>query len=190
MSYFKSKDEYPPLPKFAVLTGLAIGDSLGIFAEKAKDEIDERLATWNGEYLPNDHHKLKAGEFSDDTSMAICIAKCFIELGTYSGDKVAANYLEWANSTPHGMGGTTRSAMQNLRIGNSYLTSGVELRITAQVGNGTAMRAAPIGACISSVNLPELLYTCRIDAEITHKHKEAIAGSTLVALATSYAVET
>lgn len=182
----------------ATLVGLGIGDALGAPLESNKDEIHPLLKDWDGNYVSGKNHlwekmrDLPAGSTTDDTAMSVCLAESLLESFGFSVTNVAEKYLKWADSTPYGMGGTTKLAMDNLREGKSaYNGSGVYFYSEegSKVGNGTAMRAAPIGMWLNTIDLPKLVYSCRMDSQITHIHLEAIAGSVLVALAVSYCLE-
>lgn len=52
------------------------------------------------------------------------------------------------------------------------------------MGNGGAMRAAPIGAYFAD-DLDKVLYNARASAEVTHTHIEGIAGAMAVAAASA-----
>jgi len=163
----------------AVLVGTAVGDSLGMPFESYSDEVHPGLAEWNGEYTEGAHHKLPAGSFTDDTEMSIALAESLIEKFAFDPADVAARYLAWSKGTPHGMGGTTRKAMKALAGGKSWKESGVVLADPTAIGNGTAMRCAPLGVVFRRDALVPCL---RTDAEITHRHVEAAAASQAVGL--------
>jgi ADP-ribosylglycohydrolase len=173
----------------AVLVGTAIGDALGMPYESYSDEVHPGLADWDGEYTEGMHHKLPAGSFTDDTEMSIALAESLIEKFAFDPADVAARYLAWSKGTPHGMGGTTRKAMKALAGGKSWKESGVVLADPAAIGNGTAMRCAPLGVVFKSWKESGVVFErstlvpyLRTDAEITHRHVEAAAASQAVGL--------
>jgi len=168
----------------AVLTGLAVGDALGMPFERSADRIDPKLATWDGSMLPGTWHKLPAGFFTDDTEMSVALAESLIEHRGYYPADAARRYLIWAQGTPHGMGGTTRKAMDALAKGTSWTESGVTFATgdEARIGNGTAMRIAPIGVAFNGETQMEMLEKAASDdAYITHAHVEAVAASFAIA---------
>ena len=87
-------------------------------------------------------------------------------------------------ATAGGFGTSTRQAMGSLAQGKEWHASGVE----GAEGNGTAMRAAPIGAHQNrgTERLRAAAHWARIDAAITHKSDEAKEGSAAIAVATSH----
>ncbi len=168
----------------APLTGLAIGDALGMPFE-TESPLSTRLASWAGDYQSSAFHRLKPGQFTDDTQMSLAIAEAIVENKFYEPSLVAKKYVAWFTSGDcRGIGNNTRKAMQNLVQGKDWSSSGIE---QAQ-GNGTAMRAAPIGAHQNrgTERLRAAAHWARIDAGITHKSDEAQEGSAAMAVATSH----
>lgn len=168
----------------ATLTGLAVGDALGVQFETLPFGSDA-LRDWDGSYGPSVYHKLKAGQWSDDTMMAKILAESLNVEGTYSPADVARRYLRWLEGgDKRGMGKTTEAALTRLKRGLPWTQSG----IPEAEGNGTAMRVAPIGLFFSS-NIQAVIEMARIDARITHASLEAEAGSIAVATAVAMLAE-
>jgi ADP-ribosylglycohydrolase len=172
----------------AVMVGLAVGDALGMPFERRGDAVHKDLPTWAGNYRPGTHHKLPAGHWTDDTEMAMALAESLIAHEGYVVEDAAQRYLAWAQDTPHGMGGTTRKAMAALAAGTPPNQSGVVFEDPLTVGNGTAMRVAPLGVWYR--DSPDLLVVRSVeDAAITHQGPEAAAGSLAVAWAVKRSLE-
>jgi ADP-ribosylglycohydrolase len=167
----------------ATLVGLAIGDALGMPFEKRGEAVHKDLPTWAGNYRKGTHHKLPAGHFTDDTEMALALAMAILDNGRYDAHTAARWYLSWAEGTPHGMGGTTRKAMVKLAAGVPPHASGVSFDDPDTVGNGTAMRVAPLGVWYRSAELAQLREVTSQDSAITHQSPEAAAGSLAIAWA-------
>lgn len=168
----------------APLTGLAIGDALGMPFE-TESPLSTHLSSWGGEYQSSAFHHLKPGQFTDDTQMSLALADAILEKKFYEPSIAAKKYLAWFTSGDcRGIGNNTRLAMQNLAQGKEWSASGIE---QAQ-GNGTAMRAAPIGAHQNrgTERLRAAAHWARIDAAITHKSDEAKEGSAAMAVAVSH----
>jgi len=172
----------------APLTGLAIGDSLGMPFEM-ESPLSVKLSSWTGGYQSSSsnpiNRNLKPGQFTDDTQMSIALAKAILENNYYEPSLAASKYLAWFTSGDcRGIGTTTRIAMMNIAQGKSLSTCGVE----GAEGNGTAMRAAPIGAHQSKgvERFRAAAYWARMDAELTHRSVEASEGSAAIAVATSH----
>lgn len=171
-------------PRFATLTGLAVGDALGK-AFETKPAKDKALLAWRGWFEPSTFHKLEANQWTDDTMMAKLLAESLWETKTYCPGDVSKRYEAWYESGDHrGMGKATTQALSKLAKGVPWTQSGV---IGAE-GNGSAMRAAPIGLMFR-FNAQAAMEMARIDAQITHKSEEAKEGSMAVAVAIAMLVQ-
>lgn len=166
------------------LLGGAIGDALGVPFE-SKPSSNPLLLSWDQKsYLGSEHHKLKPGEFSDDSQFSQTIVQSLLDNNGFNPEDLSKRYVKlFTSNTIRGFGRTTLMAIANLINGKSYRESG----ILGSYGNGTAMRAAPFGIYFRD-NLKTLIEVATIDAQITHASDEAIAGSIAIALAAAYAV--
>jgi ADP-ribosylglycohydrolase len=85
-----------------------------------------------------------AGQYTDDTLMPIALAESLLANDGFNPEKVSQKYLVWYNSeNTRGIGNTTAMAMVRLKMGATHEDSGVI--DTNVAGNGTAMRASPLG---------------------------------------------
>lgn len=171
-------------PKCATLTGLAVGDALGMPFEMSP-ALDPRLLAWKGGYLDGRNSpytkELKAGQWTDDTKMAKMLAGSLLREDTYSPADAARSYLGWFRSGDlRGIGTSTHKAMSRLDAGFPWTQSGDP----GAEGNGTAMRVAPIGV-LFRFNIQAAAEMAAIDARVTHKSAEAEAGSMAVAVGVS-----
>lgn len=165
-----------------VLLGGAIGDSLGMFAEKrAADDL--LLVNWDGKtFLSSEYHKLNAGQWTDDTQLSIIVAESLIKNHGFNPTSISEDYLKWFDSgKARGYGKTTKLAIDNLRDGKKYYESG----IVDSYGNGTAMRAAPFGVYYKD-DIKFLIESIKTDSAITHASNEAEAGALAIGLAVAY----
>jgi ADP-ribosyl-[dinitrogen reductase] hydrolase len=170
--------------KPATLIGCGIGDALGVPWEM-KSPLNPNLVKWDGLFKDGAtfHKWSKAGMWSDDTLMTKALAQSIIECGKYDPANAAQKYLDWFNSgNPRGMGSTTGEALFHLKLGSTWQESGV--KGDKVCGNGTAMRAAPIGIAFKDADkIKEVAFQ---DAIITHNNIECQVGSFAVALAANY----
>jgi ADP-ribosylglycohydrolase len=165
------------------LLGCAIGDALGKFAE-SKLSSYQPLLDWDGKtFIASEYHKLTAEQWTDDSQMSIMVAESLIAHG-FDPEDLSQRYVEWiVSGRARGYGKTTLLAIHNLMNGKKYHESGV----VGSWGNGTAMRAAPIGIYYRN-DVQSLIEAATIDAKITHNSDEAVAGSIAIAMAASMAV--
>ena len=160
------------------LDGIALGDCFGqtffVPEEIACQRIQDR------EILKSSWH------FTDDTVMAIGIYRILEQYGEINQDELAkvfaANYeLDWHR----GYGGTAHTILRNIAEGKDWQKAASEVFDgMGSMGNGGAMRAAPIGAYFAD-DLDKVLYNARASAEVTHTHIDVIAGAMAVAAASA-----
>ncbi|MDP9474451.1 MAG: ADP-ribosylglycohydrolase family protein [Actinomycetota bacterium] len=126
------------------MLGLAAGDALGTTVEFKP----------RGTFAPVEdivgggHFGLKAGEWTDDTSMALCLAESLIERRGFDPADQLTKYVRWyreghmsVTGKCFDIGGTTTDALERFeRTGNPY--SGSE--DPGMAGNGSLMRLAPV----------------------------------------------
>ena len=170
--------------KIATLVGCAIGDALGNpFEMWSADKI--KTASWDGQFKAGGTFwKGQAGQYTDDTLMSIALATCLVQDEQFNPENVAKEYLAWYESgNTRGIGTTTAQAMVNLQDGASFAESGLKLQYDGLPtgGNGSAMRAAPIGL-VYRHDLVKLIEIAIKDAAITHNSNEPKVGSAAVAL--------
>lgn len=165
------------------LLGGAVGDALGVpFESKPAD--NPLLLEWDQKtYLGSKYHNLLPGQFSDDTQFSMTLAKSLVDNNGFNPDDVSKKYVElFTSETIRGYGKTTLMAIQNLESGKHWSESG----IAGSYGNGTAMRASPLGVYFRD-DAKALINACTIDAQMTHASDEAIAGSIAIAMAAALA---
>lgn len=172
--------------KIATLVGCAIGDALGNPFEMW--HVDKPgLREWDGQFKAGGTFWVgEAGQYTDDTLMSIALATSLIEKNGFDQEHVGTQYLAWMESgNTRGIGGTTHRALTRLKNGASVLDSGVTHNDGKPAsGNGTAMRASPIGLWYRK-NPEKLIEVAMADASITHNSFEPKMGSVAVALGTA-----
>lgn len=131
-----------------VLIGTACGDALGAPLEfgSVVPYPSQIGMTGGGSF------GWKPGEWTDDTSMAIVIARAIVEHGSLDGgglDAVAAGFHDWA-AVAHDVGNQTRHVLGAARFHGSdasHLTAAARAFADANPrsdGNGSLMRTAPV----------------------------------------------
>lgn len=126
------------------LYGLAIGDALGAAVEFKPTGTFPPVTGFRG----GGPHGLKAGEWTDDTSMALALADSISKAG-WDIDDQASRYLEWyrkgkysVNGRCFDIGGQTRQALESFERSRDARTSGNPAETLS--GNGSIMRLAPV----------------------------------------------
>jgi ADP-ribosyl-[dinitrogen reductase] hydrolase len=126
------------------LLGLAVGDAVGTTAELRPRGTFEPLADMVG----GGPFRLESGQWTDDTSMALCLATSLVERNGFDPADQMERYCRWAeegylSSTGacFDIGVTTAAALRDhRRTGKPYSGSTDPL----SAGNGSIMRLAPI----------------------------------------------
>lgn len=133
------------------LLGLAVGDALGAPLEfLARDEIAARYGTLQ-DMIGGGWLETRPGEFTDDTQMAIAIARSIVRRKEVDPADIATLFVEWFDSRPKDIGNTTIRSLRYLAEGIAWSEAGS--RTLDDLGgsapsNGSLMRSAPIAlAC-------------------------------------------
>jgi len=154
-----------------ILLGLACGDALG---RPVEFQGPDRIKQTHGqvtEMLAHGTHGQPTGTITDDTEMALCIARSLAEHGTFEPEDIATRFVDWKRSGPFDIGIMTSSALQRIQNGESWDEAGQrEWEASMEgsnAGNGSLMRCAPYA--IAYRNEPtELVDISRQSSAITH----------------------
>lgn len=147
----------------AAFIGMAIGDALGATVEfMTASEIKNKYGTFK-DIVGGGWLRLKPGQITDDTQMALCIARAIISAGEWSLEGIARNFAAWLQSRPVDCGDTCRKGIR------AYMLHG-HLEVPPSKwdgGNGAAMRLLP--AAIFAYPDQELLARYVVEqAHLTH----------------------
>jgi ADP-ribosyl-[dinitrogen reductase] hydrolase len=150
------------------LLGAAVGDALGGPIEfMTAQEIANRHGTVR-EMIGGGSYNWQRGEYTDDTSMMLCIAESLVDRQKYHPEDIAQRFTAWYKSNPKNIGGTTREALTKLCSGVSFCESGIKEKPT----NGSVMRCAPL-SLIYYHDEEALIKASKEVSAITHSHAEA-----------------
>jgi ADP-ribosylglycohydrolase len=160
----------------ASLDGLATGDAFGEQFFRSTDLARSLVATRTLPVAP--------WRYTDDTAMALSIVDVLAECGTIEQDRLAMLFGERFKAEP--ARGYGRGACEVL----DDIAAGVHWRVVARnaiggrgsMGNGAAMRVAPVGAWFAD-DPGAAAEHARRSAAVTHAHPEGQAGAIAVAVA-------
>ncbi len=162
------------------LDGLSVGDALGqrFFGPPAivSGMIENRQippAPWY---------------FTDDTAMAISIVETLSRHGRIHQDELALAFARRYRQEPdRGYGPFARKILANIDRGGSWRELAPQaFGGSGSMGNGGAMRVAPVGAYFYD-DLDCAAEQAEASAEITHAHAEGRAGAVAIAAAAATA---
>jgi ADP-ribosyl-[dinitrogen reductase] hydrolase len=161
------------LDKFkGCLVGLATGDAMGAPIEWLKN-----FTPVTGMRATTRHHlngDQIAGSWTDDTSMALCLAESLIIAGQHDPLDQLIRYHKWmkkghlsAQGVCAGIGRTTRVALEEFqKTGQTK----AELKDPNVAGNGSIMRLAPIPMHYSEKTLSSAITYSKKSSITTHSH--------------------
>lgn len=126
------------------LLGLATGDAVGTTLEFQPAGTFAPL----DDMIGGGPFHLKPGEWTDDTSMALCLAASLIEHKGFNPHDQMQRYLRWrnegymsSNGTCFDIGGTVSSSLRRFETTGNPFAGSPEPRTA---GNGSIMRLAPV----------------------------------------------
>ena len=155
------------------ILGLAAGDALGTTLEFTRPGHFEPIADMVG----GGPFNLKPGQWTDDTSMMLCLAESLLECGAFDPVDQLSRYLRWKRDGHNSstgrcfdIGGTVLKALARFeRFSEPW--SGSDDHYSA--GNGSLMRLAPVPLFFA--HDPELaVANAALSSKTTHAHREAI----------------
>jgi len=153
------------------LIGLAIGDAMG-----APYEFMTRGYDIKSNYAEGGIHNVSLGEWTDDTSMALCLSQSLIDKNGFNAKDQMDKYLSWyedgyfcTRPKCFDIGNTVVRALGLYKKSNEPY-SGIEGDDNS--GNGSLMRLAPIA--LRYHNSLELIEFASKSSQTTHKSELAI----------------
>jgi ADP-ribosyl-[dinitrogen reductase] hydrolase len=167
------------------LLGLACGDALG-------RPVEFRSAEWISdthgsvtEMLGDGTHGKPPGTVTDDTDLALCIARSLVEREAFDGQDVADRFVAWYEDGPFDVGLMTADAVTEYRSGMSWRDAGREVwqgrPEGSNAGNGSVMRCAPYA--LAFADDPDTLATVsRQSSAITHYDPRCTYGCAVLNL--------
>lgn len=162
------------------LRGTGLGDALGEICAYQAHRAPERLL----------HGPLPPPPWlhTDDTEMALAVFEVLRAHGHIEPDALARRFHRRFERDPdRGYGSGTRLQLRALAAGDSWHTTAAQAFSGAgSMGNGAAMRAAPVGAFFAG-DFARVVREAEASAQVTHHHPEGRAGAIAVALAAAWA---
>lgn len=130
----------------AMFLGVAIGDALGMPIETmTASEIADKYGRVTNYLQPKGHvwyDSWPAGRWTDDTQLTLAIAESMIAQGRIDVEDIARRSISAMEECPIGWGNSTKESLARIKAGMPLLQAGNP----KGVGNGVAMKMAPIAA--------------------------------------------
>lgn len=165
--------------------GCAIGDSLGAPIEgmtpeaiAARDGLTDRFRSFR-DYA--------AGQYTDDTQLALAITRAINRTGRVDGQSIAEEFAElFRTGEIVGAGPVARRAVNRFIEGVAWNEAAV---VDDLPFNGAAMRIVPVG--LWNLDDPDgLVRDAEISSIVTHRHPNAIDAAIVIGSAVAFAATT
>lgn len=148
----------------AAYVGLAVGDALGATVEfmtpkeiRAQYKVHEDIT--GGGWL-----RLKAGQVTDDTTMALALGEAILKKGQVDAHAAAEAFDAWMRGKPVDIGNTVRRNLVSWRTSGNPEAPASE----HDAGNGAAMRVLPVALAYYGQPPENTIFASRAQAHVTH----------------------
>ncbi|MDO4895982.1 MAG: ADP-ribosylglycohydrolase family protein [Moraxella sp.] len=156
------------------LIGLAIGDTVGMPVEFQVKDRFEPITDMVGGGVFN----LKKGQWTDDTSMALCLADSLVACGGFDPTDQMARYLRWyergENSVTGRCFGMGKTVLQALTL-SKYVGAYAGSDNPKSSGNGSLMRLAPVPIFYHD-DLQKCLEYAVLSSKVTHASPDCLSA--------------
>jgi ADP-ribosylglycohydrolase/fructose-1,6-bisphosphatase/inositol monophosphatase family enzyme len=157
------------------LLGQVIGDSLGSLVEsKSAEEIARLHPNGVRELADGGVHHTIAGQPTDDSEMALGLARCLVAEGQFVAAKALDAYREWITTRPVDISATTERGLLGLHAAESE-------------SNGSLMRVSPLGVWAAG-DPARAAQAARDDSALTHRNPVCVEACAAYAAAIAVGV--
>lgn len=166
--------------------GQIAGDALGTTVEfERAASIARRYPRGLREIVGGGPFGLRPGQVTDDTELALALARSLAAAGCYDLEAVAEAYQSWYCSGPFDVGGTTRCAFGGRRANAAAVAARANTRSQS---NGSLMRASPLGIIGWALPPDALAELAAADARLSHPHPLCQAAAAIYTHALAHAI--
>ncbi len=186
--------------RLGALLGMAVGDALGTTYEFERLEQAPYPALATGpatDIVGGGPFDLVAGQVTDDTQMATCIARSLLAspaapswFDRLNALDLATRYVAWYQHA-FDVGSQTSSALGRIESGDPIMAAG---RLTWHAsgrhaaGNGSLMRAAPLGVALAGCSIEQLVEGALTDSLLTHADPRCVLAVAAFDAAIAHAI--
>ena len=177
------------------LLGQFAGDALGSLVEfSGPEEISRRYPSGPSDLEDGGCWNTIAGQPTDDSELALALARSILKSGGYNHEQAAAGYASWKASGPFDCGGTTATALSAAVLA---LKSGREPAAQAAMraansssqANGALMRISPLAIFGHAMDPAVLMEMARQDAKLTHPNVVCQDANAIFAATVAHAIQ-
>lgn len=162
------------------LDGLSVGDAFGERFFGPQLPVEQRI---NERQLPTE----RPWKWTDDTAMALSLVEVLERYGTVDREALALAFARRFRAEPdRGYGRGAYDILSDIARGVPWQQAAQQVfNGQGSMGNGAAMRVAPLGAHFAD-DLDRVIVEADRSAEVTHAHPDGRAGAIAVALAAAH----
>lgn len=158
------------------MLGQLAGDSLGSLVEfRTPEQIRAAYPGGVRELADGGTFDTLAGQPTDDSEMALAMARQLVATGRYCALRTGRQYRDWLRSGPFDCGNTIASALQGRPN-------------PASQANGALMRVSPLGIFGAGRSRTDVMKWAKKDAALTHTHPVCAQANALYAALIARAV--
>ena len=158
------------------LLGQLAGDALGSLVEfQMPEQIRREYPEGVRELADGGTWNTIAGQPTDDSEMALLLARMLVNQGRYDSEEARKAYLFWLDSGPFDCGMTISGSLRGHHNPDSQ-------------ANGAMMRVSPLGIFGAKHDLEHVAEWARQDARITHIHPVCQQANALFTMAIAQAI--
>jgi len=158
------------------LLGQVAGDSLGALVEfETAAQIAAREPDGPRRLRDGGRFRLLGGQPTDDSEMALALARAIVERDGFERDVVLEAYRGWLRSSPFDVGDTIGAALRDHAS-------------PASQANGSLMRASPLGIYAHALAPRRSAELARQDATLTHPNPVCADATAAFVVAVAHAV--
>lgn len=176
------------------LLGQCAGDALGQLVEfKSAAKIAREYPGRVCDLADGGAFSTLAGQPTDDSELALMLARSIVKAGRYDAETAAQAYAWWMGSSPFDCGITTRTALLHalaaLKAGKSASIGARENASTTSQANGALMRVSPLAVFAWDADPKQAAKWAREDAALTHPNPVCQDANEVFVVAIAYAIK-
>lgn len=177
------------------MLGQLSGDALGGLVEFESAALLQKKYPAGVRLLEDGGHwNTLGGQPTDDSEMALVMARAIVNHGAYDPEAAAQAYAWWYESNPYDIGGTTRAAVSAaatpVRGGKSAAEASRSAALRDSQANGALMRVSPLGILGAGADEGEAGNWAQQDALLTHPNAVCQHANRVYAEALAFAIRT
>lgn len=154
------------------LLGQLAGDALGTTVEfRGPEAIASQFPDGLTKIVGGGPFRVLPGQITDDSELALGLARALVRAGRFDPDAVAQSYLDWMRSGPFDVGGTIGAAFRGPVAAGKSVAAQVQGRTSkTSQANGSVMRVSPLAIFGWDLRPERLAELAAYDSRLSHPH--------------------